>query len=143
MEKSEILSAINYNHEQIILHQNELTNLKEQYSVLMEFSKECMLHINSFENSMATRRGKLSNFDAFSHKVKSAKAYSQKMSDVLNGKEYLEIVTSIDMLQNSISATKQRISNDIQYVENLISSLEFKIGELQNEYERSEVKHDE
>lgn len=145
MAKSDILSSLNYNKNQLSTYKEDLNELKEKMCALQEFSKKCDLHVNSFDSSMVKRKKRLSVFDCLTDRVKTAARYKQKMSDMLNGSEYSSTVASIDSLQNSIAAEKRNVSNDIQYTEEQIALLEVRIAELQYEYDNypEEVETDE
>lgn len=134
MSKEDILRNLNSKKLQLEALKMELTSLEEQYEVLVDFSGRCQSRVNSFSDSMARRRGRLSRLDSIVGRAKSAMRYKEKMSDMLQGKEYNNATAAIDNLMSSVSAKKSNVMRDMSETEKAIARLKSEIATLQFEY---------
>lgn len=135
MEKTELLSELNYAKHQLSSYKSKLSTLKDKLSTAETFSAECASHISSFEESISKRKSRLLSFDTLISGVKSASKYKEKMNNMLSGAEYNTTVASISHLQTSVSSEKRKIIEDIQYVEEQISYWSSRASILQYEYD--------
>lgn len=134
MEKEAILADLNKEKEKLRQARQRLSNLEDQYETLEEFTRECNDRIRAFEESMQRRKNKLLTLDNLWSKVKSAVRYKEKMNEMLVGAEFTRASTAIGDLENSTSAKKRSIRNDIGDVEAEIARLERSVEMLQNTY---------
>lgn len=135
MSKNDVLSELNYNKNQLSFYRDKLNELKEQYGALEEFSGLCDSHIRDFEQSISRRKSRLQKFNDLLGTVKSAAGYFKIMDNMLNGSEFLSVVSAIDQLQDSVANKKRNVADDIRNLEEQINSLNFKIENLQYEYD--------
>lgn len=134
MTKEELLLSINNLKSEVDQSNKALHELEEKMETLIDFSNGCNSHIRSFEASMARRKQKLFQLNDLLNTVRSALRYKTKMNELLTGSAYTTTVSSIDELQNSISAQKRKIEQDIIDQKNYITSLEAKLQQMQYEY---------
>ena len=135
MSNEDILRTMNSKKTQLEALKMELQSLEEQYEVLVDFSGRCQSRVDSFSESMERRRGRLSRLDGIVGKAKSAMRYKEKMSDLLQGKEYNNATGAIDSLMTSVSNKKNSIMLDMRDTENAIARLQTEIARLQYEYD--------
>lgn len=135
MSKADLLTELNNAKSQLRSYRTKLSTLKDKFSTIDTFSKECTSRIKSFEGSMARRRKRLLSFDSLVSSVKAAAKYKEKMSNMLSGTDYTNTTNSIDQLQSSISTERRKVIGDIQYVEDQISYWESRVSQLQYDYD--------
>ena len=135
MGKQDILNSINASKSQLQTYEQEKQTLEDKYNTLMDFAGKCSLRATNFNASIQSRRRKLNGLNDILGTVKAAARYKNKMNTMLTGAEYKKAVSNINQLQTVIDSEKNKILNDLKYVNDQISTCKNKITSLQDDYD--------
>ncbi len=134
MEKSDILKSLNYAKKQLENFQNQKNDLEKKHDTICEFSIKCSSKTNSFRDSIARRKQRLSKLDGLIQKVKIAEKYKNNMQNMLTGSAYMEVANIITELHNVISTEKRKLKENIRYVDERIVYYKNQVDNLQYQY---------
>lgn len=134
MEKSDILKSLNYAKKQLENFQNQKKDLEKKYDTISEFSIKCSSKTNSFRDSIARRKQRLSKLDGLVQKVKIAEKYKNNMQNMLTGSDYMKIANAITELHNVISTEKRKLMENMQYVDGCIAYYQKQVDNLKYQY---------
>lgn len=135
MDKAQIRAEITAAEEALATCRSDLKKEEQFYNDVVEFSSKCTERETSFSLSMKRRRNRVAGISGLVKMVRSAKIYSERMSDLLNGVEYQAVTTAISNLKNSVAEEKRRSAGKIQELEDEIRRLQARIRSLQYQYD--------
>lgn len=134
MEKSDILKSLNNAKKQLENFENQKKDLKEKYDTICEFSIKCSSKTNSFKDSMARRKQRLSKLDGLIQKVKTAEKYKNNMQNMLTGSDYMKVANAITELHIVIGTEKRKLMENMQYVDERIAYYKNQVENLKYQY---------